>query len=1033
MYSPHVPVRTKGQVNTGRYRFLVLGGGYIWIVTQATVISGQRESAPSAIVCLHYVISGVEQPGLVLSCVQLLPSLCSSPLVPPPSLEGAGADSADAAEGILAMTVTALPNTNSSASSSHSSGKHPLKLVARSSPVLFKPASPSHLIPNSGPHNPNLDDSIVSDAPSLPSLDPSFCTDQPTSETAPYLVPATSLTSESFTTFEGSCPSYQSSASAVGELQSNSSQRNAQSSGNTDDSFFGISLNVNVASELDSSSFCAATVQSRIISTASQITQPAVITSSPYDQSTIVSTPLLERETGSSPLLSQSAAGVWDVKSFSKSSVKEEGSPCGKKECPDTLLSAEPLSLEQYLFPDSSCDSGSLDLFEDIQQQSPPSTLDENMDFIDSSPFLKTEEFFEGDCIEGCAPLLHLNEDESLIMWSPGTDEPSSSSSSSSSCSNDSSLSSSPCKRSIDSCDGVFSRDSGFDGGLFSSTDEREFESTARRVECFHRDSSRRSSFSELLQLSSSPPLKYSGDAPASCIDPNTVWPGLHRSQPLQGDKPLDFEQLLQEDDDEPSSCPTLASVLSRDDPCGTPRSSSPPSSSTDQTSALMHPHSSPKPPRKEYKTRPFTVPLDAPAVYNTRLLAVSAQEPFEEPPVPSIKRPSSPYETRQLATRKRVCAAHTPDDNAETPSVLFKSSRPLIKPNMPCVEQLLVSKCVPDKNSQGGMYNKNQSHSVLRNLLVSGHDSSKEHYVLPLSPAPSRDRSPQPLSKGSLADPDSADDPPDTSSPPPRARTPLSLATRSFRSSRHSKASIVVEAVSSSAEDSKPHDSPKSPTPTSPTLLLHSNSLGRMKVLRLAPTHRSVYATRAPNGRLQLFTQRAPAKIAQSVVLEDCATSQSVKSNPVLVKSASAITAPYALHFCSDAATDYAHVLKLKGYGDCAGKKVLLKRRANKEMTASTETPCKRQLLVSRETAASTPISWLSLSPSGRWTAAGDHRTSLHEPTNKHRIAKSRVGSCGERGGTSKVFSSNGQNQHSECLFMEDSDSPSVTIVPFL
>nr|APU88435.1 hypoxia-inducible factor 1 alpha [Palaemon carinicauda] len=65
-------LRIKGQVETGRYRFLAREGGYVWVVTQATLIHGPKDHKPQYVVCLNYVVSGVESPGEVLSEQQFL-------------------------------------------------------------------------------------------------------------------------------------------------------------------------------------------------------------------------------------------------------------------------------------------------------------------------------------------------------------------------------------------------------------------------------------------------------------------------------------------------------------------------------------------------------------------------------------------------------------------------------------------------------------------------------------------------------------------------------------------------------------------------------------------------------------------------------------------------------------------------------------------------------------------------------------------------------------------------------------------------
>ncbi|ELK12783.1 Hypoxia-inducible factor 3 alpha [Pteropus alecto] len=61
---------SKGQAVTGRYRFLARSGGYLWTQTQATVVSGGRGPQSESIVCVHFLISLVEETGVVLSLEQ---------------------------------------------------------------------------------------------------------------------------------------------------------------------------------------------------------------------------------------------------------------------------------------------------------------------------------------------------------------------------------------------------------------------------------------------------------------------------------------------------------------------------------------------------------------------------------------------------------------------------------------------------------------------------------------------------------------------------------------------------------------------------------------------------------------------------------------------------------------------------------------------------------------------------------------------------------------------------------------------------
>ncbi|KAG5670956.1 hypothetical protein PVAND_001185 [Polypedilum vanderplanki] len=60
---------SKGQTETNRYRFLARNGGYVWIVTQATVVFEKQK--PQSVVCVSYVVSGIENEHEIYSCAQL--------------------------------------------------------------------------------------------------------------------------------------------------------------------------------------------------------------------------------------------------------------------------------------------------------------------------------------------------------------------------------------------------------------------------------------------------------------------------------------------------------------------------------------------------------------------------------------------------------------------------------------------------------------------------------------------------------------------------------------------------------------------------------------------------------------------------------------------------------------------------------------------------------------------------------------------------------------------------------------------------
>uniref|UniRef100_A0A8D0CF76 Hypoxia-inducible factor 3-alpha n=1 Tax=Salvator merianae TaxID=96440 RepID=A0A8D0CF76_SALMN len=84
---------SKGQAVTGQYRFLARNGGYLWTQTQATVISSNKNSQPESIVCVHFILSQVEEVGLVLSLEQT-ERQGEHRRLPPPSLEGMDSDGA---------------------------------------------------------------------------------------------------------------------------------------------------------------------------------------------------------------------------------------------------------------------------------------------------------------------------------------------------------------------------------------------------------------------------------------------------------------------------------------------------------------------------------------------------------------------------------------------------------------------------------------------------------------------------------------------------------------------------------------------------------------------------------------------------------------------------------------------------------------------------------------------------------------------------------------------------------------------------
>ncbi|XP_071764024.1 endothelial PAS domain-containing protein 1 [Centroberyx gerrardi] len=75
----HVNLCLKSQSVSGQYRMLVRGGGYVWVESHSAVIPSARPSKsnpiaqqPLCILCVTYVLSGVEEPSLLLSLDQTI-------------------------------------------------------------------------------------------------------------------------------------------------------------------------------------------------------------------------------------------------------------------------------------------------------------------------------------------------------------------------------------------------------------------------------------------------------------------------------------------------------------------------------------------------------------------------------------------------------------------------------------------------------------------------------------------------------------------------------------------------------------------------------------------------------------------------------------------------------------------------------------------------------------------------------------------------------------------------------------------------
>ncbi|XP_039625224.1 hypoxia-inducible factor 1-alpha-like isoform X4 [Polypterus senegalus] len=66
----HQSLVTKGQASTRHYRLLAKKGGYVWAQTDAAVIYNNRSGQPQCVICINYVLSGLEESEVVFSLEQ---------------------------------------------------------------------------------------------------------------------------------------------------------------------------------------------------------------------------------------------------------------------------------------------------------------------------------------------------------------------------------------------------------------------------------------------------------------------------------------------------------------------------------------------------------------------------------------------------------------------------------------------------------------------------------------------------------------------------------------------------------------------------------------------------------------------------------------------------------------------------------------------------------------------------------------------------------------------------------------------------
>ncbi|XP_028839725.1 hypoxia inducible factor 1 subunit alpha, like 2 isoform X2 [Denticeps clupeoides] len=70
MLQAHRCLLSKGQMTTGKYRFLHKHGGYVWTETEASVVYNIQTGQPQCVFCINYVLSDVESSEVVFSLEQ---------------------------------------------------------------------------------------------------------------------------------------------------------------------------------------------------------------------------------------------------------------------------------------------------------------------------------------------------------------------------------------------------------------------------------------------------------------------------------------------------------------------------------------------------------------------------------------------------------------------------------------------------------------------------------------------------------------------------------------------------------------------------------------------------------------------------------------------------------------------------------------------------------------------------------------------------------------------------------------------------
>lgn len=182
----------KGQVETNRYRFLSKGGGYVWIVTQATILNDHKGLKPESVMCINYVISGVEHGDEIYSLCQLSPvvykpAIQDKPLLPQKQKQ-------------QKQQLKQQPATSAKKPSSTEKVFKPKCLVDSSTFLLPAGNGPVYLDVNGDDKPKTVSQSATSTA-SVIKKKPESCSESPKATTAKIFAPRTEDMNKGFLTF----------------------------------------------------------------------------------------------------------------------------------------------------------------------------------------------------------------------------------------------------------------------------------------------------------------------------------------------------------------------------------------------------------------------------------------------------------------------------------------------------------------------------------------------------------------------------------------------------------------------------------------------------------------------------------------------------------------------------------------------------------------------------------------------------------------------------------------------------------------